>query len=228
MVLFNRCHFFELTVNNNLLDDWSILYYISAMKIETKDTRQHILDSGYQLIAGQGFSNVGLSQILKHADVPKGSFYHYFKSKEQFGEALINDYFDDYQRRIEERFHSNEGTAYDRLIGYWQCWIDVHSESCALQKCLVVKLSAEVSDLSEPMRLALLNGATQIIGAISRCIDDGVKEGSISSQNADETAELLYNLWVGASLMSKLRKNSDGLDRVMLFTQSQLKNEITA
>lgn len=59
------------------------------MKSETQDTRQHILDTGYQLIAQQGFSNVGLSQLLKHADVPKGSFYHYFKSKEQFGEALI-------------------------------------------------------------------------------------------------------------------------------------------
>jgi TetR/AcrR family transcriptional repressor of nem operon len=197
------------------------------MKIGTKDTRQHILDTGYQLIAGQGFSNVGLSQILKHADVPKGSFYHYFKSKEQFGEALINDYFDDYQLRIDARFNSDESTAYDRLIGYWQCWVDVHAEECSLQKCLVVKLSAEVSDLSEPMRLALLNGATKIIGSISQCIDDGIKEGSISPQDADETAELLYNLWLGASLMSKLRKNSDGLDRVMSYTQSVLKKERT-
>uniref|UniRef100_A0A6A7G8K9 TetR/AcrR family transcriptional regulator n=1 Tax=Hirondellea gigas TaxID=1518452 RepID=A0A6A7G8K9_9CRUS len=129
------------------------------MKIENNTTRQHILNCGYQLIARQGFSNVGLAQILKHAQVPKGSFYHYFKSKELFGEALIQDYFTHYQIELETLFNAPHINAYDKLITYWQRWIDAQNTQGVVHTCLVVKLSAEVSDLSESMRLALLSGA---------------------------------------------------------------------
>ena len=74
------------------------------MNAKTNDTRQHILDVGYQLVVTKGFTSVGLSELLKAADVPKGSFYHYFKSKEQFGEALIEDYFSRYLKMITAHF----------------------------------------------------------------------------------------------------------------------------
>lgn len=45
-------------------------------------TRQHILDTGYRLVLHKGFAALGFSKILKACGVPKGSFYHYFASKE--------------------------------------------------------------------------------------------------------------------------------------------------
>ena len=59
----------------------------------SSDTKAHLLATGYQLIAKKGFTAVGIKQILDTAGVPKGSFYHYFESKEAFGEAIIGDYF---------------------------------------------------------------------------------------------------------------------------------------
>jgi len=67
----------------------------------TTDVRQHILDTAQNIIAGRGFTAVGLSEILKSANVPKGSFYHYFNSKEAFGEALLESYFSDYMVQLE-------------------------------------------------------------------------------------------------------------------------------
>lgn len=196
------------------------------MNIQTKDTRQHIIDTGYQLIVSKGFSNVGLSQLLKHAEVPKGSFYHYFKSKEQFGEVLIADYFSAYMVRLDELFEREEGQAYDRLISYWQRWIDISDGKCGAQKCLVVKLSAEVSDLSDPMRVELLSGAHRIIQRIANCIENGNKDGSMKVENADQTAALLYNLWIGSSLISKLSLSLDGFEQVMTTTKKVLKGEV--
>ncbi|MDX1301272.1 TetR/AcrR family transcriptional regulator [Photobacterium sp.] len=192
------------------------------MNTQTKATRQHILDTGYDLIVAKGFSNVGLSQLLQHAEVPKGSFYHYFKSKEQFGEALINDYFANYSGRLNTLFSSEAGSAYDRLISYWQHWLDDQQGTCGAQKCLVVKLSAEVSDLSDSMRLALLKGATQIISSVSQCIEEGNSDGSIKVKNSQETAQLLYSLWLGASLMSKLSQDQTGLEQAMKTTKQIL------
>jgi TetR/AcrR family transcriptional repressor of nem operon len=60
------------------------------MKRITKTaTRDKIIASGIRAILDKSFNAVGLNEILADADVPKGSFYHYFKSKEAFGVAVV-------------------------------------------------------------------------------------------------------------------------------------------
>jgi TetR/AcrR family transcriptional repressor of nem operon len=197
------------------------------MKTNTQDTRQHILATGYQLIATKGFVAVGLSEILNAAEIPKGSFYHYFKSKEQFGEAIIQHYFDEYKQRLEQIFNHHNLNAYEKINGYWQSWLTSQSDTCSSQKCLVVKLSAEVADLSEPMRLALFKGTQLVQQALSQCIKEGIDDKSIKPVATDDTAKLLYNLWIGASLMTKLSKDDSSLQQAMIMTESMLNNKIT-
>ncbi|RTR29357.1 TetR/AcrR family transcriptional regulator [Shewanella atlantica] len=192
------------------------------MKTDTQLTRQHIIDSGYTLISSKGFSNVGLSQILKFADVPKGSFYHYFKSKEQFGEEIINSYFKTYLSAIDELFDPKQGSGLERLMEYWLRWQATQGDTCVDQKCLVVKLSAEVADLSEPMRLALKTGSAGVISRIANCIEAGIADGSIPDMHGFNTAEMLYQMWLGASLMNKLNRDPKVIERVLEATRKQL------
>ena len=84
--------------------------------------RQHILDTAKPIILGKGFTAVGLNEVLTAAAVPKGSFYHYFKSKELFGEALLADYFDAYLAAIETTLELSAVPAAQRLLNYWQGW----------------------------------------------------------------------------------------------------------
>ena len=44
---------------------------------DMSDVRGSILEAGQRIMAGKGFSAVGLNEILAGAGVPKGSFYHY-------------------------------------------------------------------------------------------------------------------------------------------------------
>ncbi|SKA34128.1 TetR/AcrR family transcriptional regulator [Photobacterium toruni] len=192
------------------------------MKTKTNDTRQHILDIGYQLVVTKGFSNVGLSEILNTAVVPKGSFYHYFKSKEQFGEALIQHYFEQYLEQVSTLLVQGNGTGFDRLTDYFSRWLIIDNGTCNANKCVVVKLSAEVSDLSEPMREALKKGANSIVNLIASCIDDGIKDGSITVKDSQLTAQTLYQLWLGASLFYKLSQDVTVLQQALITTQTQL------
>lgn len=189
------------------------------MKIQTNETRQHILDIGYELIVAKGFTSVGLSMLLKHAQIPKGSFYHYFKSKEQFGETLITDYFAKYMQWLNALFTNKQLPANERLLNYFKHWIVFDQGVCGAQRCLVVKLSAEVSDLSEPMRLALNKGANDVVLAIAQCVESGIHDGSIKVTNAQETAEILYQIWLGASILYKLSKDVSGLQRTLQKTE---------
>ncbi len=191
-----------------------------------RDVKQHILDVGYQLIASKGFTSVGLAEILKTAAVPKGSFYHYFKSKEQFGEALIADYFSHYFQQLDSLFIANGDNGYQRIMRYWYGWLNSQSDICNMQKCLVVKLSAEVADLSDPMRHALLSGAEKIIAKLATIIVAGIEDKSIAAQSANNTAQTLYYLWLGASLMAKLQQSDKPLQQALKTTEKQLTRDL--
>ncbi|WP_444912856.1 TetR/AcrR family transcriptional regulator [Microbulbifer sp. PAAF003] len=193
------------------------------MKSSYEDTRQHLLDTGYTVMAVKGFSGVGLSEILKTAGVPKGSFYHYFKSKEQFGEALLEDYFRSYLEQMDVGFSSRDQSAADNLLAYFDAWQKSSGERYDAHRCLVVKLSAEVADLSESMRIILRDGTEHIIQKLQNCIELAGEDGSLpSTLNARATAASLYQLWLGASLLAKLNRNDTPMAEAMLATQEIL------
>lgn len=181
-----------------------------------------MLDTGYRMMVGKGFTCVGLKELLDSAGVPKGSFYHYFKSKEQFGQALLEDYFKHYLAEMDRLFADDGRSAHARLLGYWQKWLEICHDPSPEQKCLVVKLSAEVADLSESMRTTLRDGAERIIGRIADAIEAGHRDGSIPPLDARQTATALYQLWLGASLLAKLHRSCEPLAQAMQTTRQLL------
>ncbi|MEO7400004.1 MAG: TetR/AcrR family transcriptional regulator [Polaromonas sp.] len=189
------------------------------MSNDYTDVRQHILDTGRSIILGKGFSAVGLNEILATAQVPKGSFYHYFKSKETFGEAMVESYVSDYLARVDDLLKADGSRAAQRLMRYWRSWLMTGESQGAECNCLVVKLSGEVSDMSEAMRVALLRGTNLIIDRVADCLIEGEADGSLDGQpDAHHTAETLYELWLGAALLSKLRRDHSALDAAMTAT----------
>ncbi|MEI8631016.1 TetR/AcrR family transcriptional regulator [Vibrio sp. PP-XX7] len=196
---------------------------MNTKSLDTKlDTKQHILQVGYQLITQKGFTAMGLSELLKAAEVPKGSFYHYFTSKEQFGEALLQDYFDHYFTRVDALFNAGEGNDYQKMMRYWQYWLELNSIHCESGQCLVVKLAAEVTDLSEAMRHVMLSRTNQVITRIADGIERGRINQSIQVSDSRATAERLYSLWIGACLLNKIRQDDSSLQQALTTTEQIL------
>lgn len=172
---------------------------------QTDNTRQKILDAAQPIMASRGFSAVGINEVLSAASVPKGSFYHYFRSKDAFGQALLEAYFDESMDGLENVLQRQDVSVGDRLMNYWQRWADRQLGSNPEEKCLVVKLGAEVADLSEAMRQSLALGTGRIVERLAAAIEEGVGEGSIAiDQEPKEVAQALYQTWLGASVMAKI------------------------
>ena len=55
-------------------------------------TRTDLIEAGTSLILEKGYNNSGLDEILKAAGVQKGSFYYFFKNKEEFGLQVVDAY----------------------------------------------------------------------------------------------------------------------------------------
>lgn len=187
------------------------------------DVREHILEVGQRIMAGKGFSAVGLNEILSTANVPKGSFYHYFGSKDAFGEALLDTYFSAYHAEMDALLTRTDVPAATSLMQYFESWQANQSFLDCQGKCLAVKLAAEVVDLSEAMRLAMRQGTAGIITRTASALDQGAADGSLKFDgSASEMADVLYQQWLGASLMVKITRTTTPFETAMAVTRRLL------
>jgi len=194
-----------------------------AQLIQEHDSRSTILATGQKIMGRKGFSAVGLTEILKDAGVPKGSFYHYFASKDAFGEAMLSAYFDGYHADMDMIFAKPGLTGAECLMLYFAAWRENQSAYDCQGRCLAVKLGAEVADLSEPMRLALKAGTSGIISRMARAIEAGVADGSLSiKERAVDLAASLYYLWLGASVMVKIVRTHEPFETALHSTRPML------
>lgn len=196
---------------------------MSSMTLTAKAelTRDAILATGQQLILAKGFTGVGLQEILTTCGVPKGSFYHYFSSKEGFGVAVLERYVADYLHAASALLRG-DGTARSRLRMLGDAWAGrVGAVSAA--HCLVVKLSAEVSSFSDPMRAVLADGVSRFVDLLADTVAEGQGDGSITSARPPrELAEAVYELWLGAALLDRLARDGASFVSALRVTDALL------
>ncbi|MGW1443126.1 TetR/AcrR family transcriptional regulator [Serratia rhizosphaerae] len=188
------------------------------MKTQATDMRQHLIEVARTIITHKGYSAVGIAEIVKAAGVPKGSFYYYFASKEAFAEALLEHYFSHYLHQVDKQLSGVE-SGRERLLRYFSFWKTTQGADLPESKCLVVKLGAEVCDQYDSMRHVMAKGTQEIVQRIAHCIREGQADSSVSAvSDADELAEELYQLWLGASLMAKIHTPDKAFDKAMNAT----------
>lgn len=193
---------------------------------KSRATRQTILDTGHALVLRKGFAALGLQEILTASNVPKGSFYYYFASKEAFGAALLQQYVDRYAERLDALNAMDAPDGRARLVRYFQAWLagtdsdDAHGWA---EGCLAVKLSAEVADLSEPMRCVLSDGIGALLDRIAAMIVAARADGSLPDGAPPAAlAQVLYQMWLGAALLAKLTRSRAPMEQALGATEQLL------
>ncbi len=176
-----------------------------------KDARMAILDKGARIIHRKGFNHTGVQEILDAAGVPKGSFYHYFKSKEDFGLNIL-DYYAAYLIGRVEILQDKNGQPIKRLKDFFDGFLlFFESIGCELG-CPIGNLSQEMGDLSPAFRKRLeeifLMMRSRIEGVLNEALRDGAIPGSL---DARETADFIINSWEGAIVRMKVQKNTEAL-----------------
>lgn len=195
----------------------------TATATPSTDVRTHILATGQRIMAGKGYSAVGLTEILTAAGVPKGSFYHYFGSKDAFGVAMLERYFDEYLAELDDTLALPGLTMAARLLRYFGAWQTSQSFENCQGKCLAVKLGAEVADLSDAMRAVLRRGTQGIVERLARAIAAGVAEGSLAvDADPAAVAGTLYQMWLGASILVKVERDTRPFDLALAATRQML------
>jgi TetR/AcrR family transcriptional repressor of nem operon len=182
------------------------------------DTRERILAAGATLFGQKGFNGTGLNEVLQLAGVPKGSFYHYFGSKEEFGVALIERARDAHLTELKPLLSDRRLSPLTRLRTMFEQARAECAETGPNVECLICKLALECASLSEPVHAAVKCAYQQWCALLAQVIREGQSAGEISRKHdADRLANVLVMLWEGAAIRMQIDRNISPLDDFQSF-----------
>ena len=173
------------------------------------DAKSRILKSGARIVNQKGFNGTGLAELLEAAGVPKGSFYFYFKSKEDFGLHLI-DYFSRHLRKNADVFYQDQDLPYlERIRRVFKWQAESFSKADFKGGCPIGNLSQEMGDRNPRFRQKLNKAMSTLKKDLAAQLKRAQEAGEIpSSIDAREAADFIFNSWEGTLMQMKVSKNT--------------------
>ncbi len=172
------------------------------------NTRDRIIETGAEIIHRKGFNHTGIQEILNAASVPKGSFYNYFKSKDDFGLQII-DYFSAHFKRIaKETLEDTTVSPLNRIYGFLTAFMEYFESQNYAGGCPIGNLAQEMGDLSPAFRKKLSEAIDMMVDAYSRVLARAQRDGKIlKSLDIRDTASFIVAGWHGAIIQMKLTQS---------------------
>ena len=171
-------------------------------------TRRALIWIGTEMCTERGFQVARIEEVLKRAGVSKGSFYHFFEDKLDFGKAVIENYAEYFQQKLDRILGNSDRLPLDRLRDFTVEAMDGMARYSFQRGCLVGNLGQELGGLNQEFRelleLILLDWQRRT----AQCFAEAVQEKQLPSDtDVDALAEFFWIGWEGAILRSKLSQS---------------------
>lgn len=178
-----------------------------------QETRTALLKAGIELMRIRGYNHTGLKEILDQVGVPKGSFYHFFDSKEAFGQEALDYYVAQFEPFMQQFFSDTTVRPLQRIRNFFEASRQrLESEECR-GGCIVGNFAQELADQDEAFRESLARIMEGWEARFTACLEEAQRDGDITS-NTDvrELAQFLFDSWEGAILRMKTTKDIAPVD----------------
>ncbi|WP_440061236.1 acrylate utilization transcriptional regulator AcuR [Pseudomonas syringae] len=177
------------------------------------ETREVLLRRGLEVLTEQSFSATGLDYLLKEVGIPKGSFYHYFPSKEAFGRAVLEEYSRYFAQRLDRWLLDEALSPLERLVGFVQSAKHGMARHDYRRGCMVGNLGQEVGLLPEGFRDTLEQIFLDWQSKLAACLSAAQACGELSRRaDCHELAAFFWIGWEGAVLRARLVKSDNPLN----------------
>jgi len=181
------------------------------------DTRRLLLEAGMTMLLRQGYNDLGINALLEATNVPKGSFYHHFKSKEDFALKTIDLYMEAVHGGLDFFLGNEDVPPLQRIRNFFEATADKYREEGYLG-CLLGGLGQELSGISESFRLKVEECFGYISRRMADCLRLAVERGDLPpTTDPKALADLLVNCWEGAALRTRMRRDPAPLRQMLDF-----------
>jgi len=176
-------------------------------------TREELIEVGLKQIHSSGYTATGINQILELADVPKGSFYHHFASKDAFAKEILEHYNFGEQERWESFLGATKVSPLKRLRRYFKEMIAIYGRRGRSAGCLLGNMTLDVAEHNPALRGVLRKSFDCWQNAIAKTIREAIEKHELpKTANADELAAVLVNAWEGAQVRTKVEQSDKPLE----------------
>lgn len=174
--------------------------------------RERLLDQGVKMLMDQGYHGTGLKEILDVVQIPKGSFYSYFGSKEKFAAEAITHYIEPFVDLLTQHLQAPNTDGLTALKNYYAELISEVEKTGYKGGCLLGNMMGEVGDTSEECRRSLLATIERYNLLQESALLSGQKEGLVrQDRSAKSMTDLLFSSWQGALLQMKIAQSVEPL-----------------
>ena len=183
-----------------------------------KSTRDHLIDVGLELMHKHGYQATGVTEILKSADAPKGSFYHHFSSKEDFAAAALERYVTREAEHSAAVLNDSKTPPLKRLKRYFNDLIKIAGQSGPIPGCMMGRFTLEIADESPQLRKRISTSFAHWQHVIAKVVEQAVTRKELPADTDPESlAGFLLNSWEGALLRSQAQKSDAPLETFMHY-----------
>jgi len=178
------------------------------------DTKRALVWCGTELLTERGFQVTGIDEVLKRVGVPKGSFYHFFSNKHEFGEAVIQNYVEYYARKMNRIFDDAALSPLSRLRAFVEDAKRGMLKYGYRRGCLIGNLGQELAGLDDAFREQLEAVLLSWERRVAACLEQAIQAGELApGSDAMAISRFFWIGWEGAVLRAKLTRNAEPLDQ---------------
>lgn len=178
------------------------------------DTRARLVQIGTDILSEKGFDITTIDEVLRLAEVPKGSFYYYFPSKADFGLAVIDNYAFLWEQKLTRLLRDPNVSPLQRVRNYiFEAALGLETYEFR-RGCLIGNLGQELGGLDDVFRERILGVLNSWTGVLADCLRQGQEAGEIRADlNTKQVASFFWFSWEGAILKAKIERSTVPLDQ---------------
>jgi len=182
----------------------------------SEQTREALIQAGIEQLLTTGYHGTGIKQILDVVNVPKGSFYNYFPSKEAFVAELISDYSQQISQKLSDYIKASPESPMETIRSVHNYMLQEFSQNDCKQGCLIGNIAAEIGNTSELCQQAMTKSIQNWQKILSSLIQAAQESGDIRTDiPASQITDIFWATWEGSLLRAKLEGDTKAAEQVL-------------
>ncbi|MCC5811020.1 MAG: TetR family transcriptional regulator C-terminal domain-containing protein [Ectothiorhodospiraceae bacterium] len=182
-----------------------------------QNTRETLLDAGLTLLLRHGYNDLGIQAVLKATGTPRGSFYHFFASKEAFALEVVDQYMVEVHQGLDAALGDTSLPPLERARHFFELSRDKYRRD-GYFGCMLGGLGQELSGTNPAFARKIEECFAVIVQRLADCMQEAKEAGDLPADtDPQHMADLLLNCWEGAALRCRLRRDPAPLDEMLDF-----------
>ena len=190
--------------------------------VKHQEKVDYLLDKGLNILWSRGYNGTSVSDIVNAAEVPKGSFYFYFKSKEDFVVKALRRYYGQKRAATLELLSEGGYSPLQRLLNYYTHRVTIIKDqlACTLG-CMSCNIGVEMAEHSEMIRTTIKCEEDKIRGEIIKVVKEAQELGEINREtDPGQLVAFIEDSYKGMLTSMKSSMSPEPLDNFIYFLKT--------